>query len=176
MVPLPDTPGTYVLLLNLPQPLTVRVGRLGNFTLDSGVYAYVGSAFGPGGLKARVYRHLRPEKPLHWHIDYLLPHTRVLAVYYVTTTEHLECAWNQSLCTLTGAKVPISGFGASDCHSGCPAHLVRLLPPTISQVKSTLHNATLTAKQMFESRQIHHTRGTPSRIVVMGLFSQIEPG
>jgi len=36
-----------------------------------GYYIYIGSAFGPGGVRARMLRHLRADKPKHWHIDYL---------------------------------------------------------------------------------------------------------
>lgn len=36
----------------------------------------------------------------------------------------MECAWSQALLCIKGAFAPIQGFGASDCHSGCQAHLV----------------------------------------------------
>jgi len=61
-----------VLILRLPCPATVNVGRLGRVRFPAGWYAYVGSAYGPGGLAARISRHLRPSKPSHWHLDYLL--------------------------------------------------------------------------------------------------------
>lgn len=60
-----------MLLLRLPRPATIGVGRLGSFQLAAGWYAYIGSAHGPGGLVARTSRHLRSPKPLRWHVDYL---------------------------------------------------------------------------------------------------------
>ena len=119
-------PGTYVLILSLAVPLALTVGRLGTFTLAPGRYAYVGSAHGPGGLRARVNRHLRQEKRLHWHIDYLTAALPIQHVYAVASAQKLECAWVRRLLALPGASVPIPGFGSSDCHEGCPAHLVRL--------------------------------------------------
>jgi len=65
-------PGTYALILHLSKKLErIEIGKLGRFAFDAGFYVYVGSAFGPGGLKARLQRHLRTDKPLHWHIDLL---------------------------------------------------------------------------------------------------------
>ena len=125
---LPASPGTYVLLLTANAPVVLNMPRFGKLTLAAGRYAYVGSAHGPGGLKARVDRHLRAEKPLHWHIDYLtaaLPVMHVITVV-VTNGARLECTWVKRLLALNGASAPAPGFGSSDCRNGCPAHLVRL--------------------------------------------------
>lgn len=46
--------GTYILILSSPARSTIDVGRLGRMTLAHGYYLYVGSAFGPGGLRARI--------------------------------------------------------------------------------------------------------------------------
>ena len=67
--------GAYILLTHLAQGEEIEVGRLGTFLFCRGEYAYVGSAM--GGLDARVARHLRAEKKLHWHIDYLLERASV---------------------------------------------------------------------------------------------------
>lgn len=132
MIPdLPNRPGSYALFLDLPQPMYLEVGRLGGHFFPAGVYAYLGSALGPGGLRGRIGRHLRGGKP-HWHVDWLRPVTQPLAVATLsldggsTRAPRLECAWSRALAALPGATVPVSRFGASDCHSGCPAHLVWL--------------------------------------------------
>ena len=52
-------PGTYALGLRLDAHSTCRIGALGEYTLQPGNYIYVGSAWGPGGLAARLSRHLR---------------------------------------------------------------------------------------------------------------------
>lgn len=48
--------GTYVLQIVVDERITITVGALGSIAFDPGSYAYVGSAFGPGGL-VRVERH-----------------------------------------------------------------------------------------------------------------------
>jgi len=74
---LSDEPGTYILILKSAVTRRVRVGRLGNLQLCPGYYVYIGSAFGPGGLRARIDHHQRLAKRPHWHIDYLRRHTRL---------------------------------------------------------------------------------------------------
>ena len=122
----PSSPGTYALVLHLSRPITPEIGSLGKHHLPAASYVYTGSAFGPGGLRARIERHLRIDKPRHWHIDFLRPRARVIAVYYSVTPTHFECAWSQALIALPSASIPIPRFGASDCKAGCPAHLVAL--------------------------------------------------
>ncbi len=64
--------GLYVLLFELVEEYRGPLGRRGLVDLPAGVYAYVGSAWGPGGLAARLRRHLcRGARRLWWHIDYL---------------------------------------------------------------------------------------------------------
>ena len=50
-------PGTYVLVLRCSSNRTIRVGCLGSIRLRPGYYLYVGSGFGPGGLRARIDHH-----------------------------------------------------------------------------------------------------------------------
>ena len=50
----------------------IDIGSLGRFDILPGFYAYVGSAFGAGGLRARIGHHLESTAWPHWHIDYLL--------------------------------------------------------------------------------------------------------
>jgi Uri superfamily endonuclease len=93
-------------------------------TFPAGWYAYAGSAHGPGGIAARVRRHLRAAKRLHWHIDYLRAVANPVEVWYATDPERWECRWAEALSTLPGVSTPASGFGASDCC--CVTHLFRL--------------------------------------------------
>ncbi len=121
---LPAQPGTYALLFRVERPITLRAGRLGAVTLAAGHYVYLGSARGPGGLRARVGRHLRTAKKPHWHVDALTAAAPIVAVWFQTGTERLECAWAEALRLLPGATIPARGFGASDC--GCESHLLGL--------------------------------------------------
>lgn len=95
-------------------------------TLLPGRYVYVGSAHGPGGLRARLGRHLRGDGRPHWHIDVLRAAARVEGYAYWTRDGVTECALAQALASLPGASIPLPHFGASDCRTGCPAHLVAL--------------------------------------------------
>ena len=113
------------------------MGALGAMTVRSGVYVYVGSAFGPGGLRARVGRHARGDGALHWHVDYLRAATALEAVWYTHDPERRECTWAAVFRALPGASVPVDGFGASDCT--CPAHLVRFeAAPSVSTFRTRL--------------------------------------
>lgn len=126
---IPVQPGVYLLLLHVARPLALEPGRLGRFVLESGWYGYVGSAWGPGGLAARVGRHLRPvgAKRLRWHIDWLTAQAPVVQVAWSVETPRRECAWAQALRAVAAA-IAIPGFGASDC--ACATHLLRLGEPT----------------------------------------------
>ena len=68
----PDDKGTCVLIASVPQMKRVAVGPLGEFDIVPGFYAYVGSAFGTGGLCARLGHHVESAAAPHWHVAYLL--------------------------------------------------------------------------------------------------------
>ncbi len=108
--------------------LELPIGRLGCFNLAAGYYLYVGSAFGAGGLAARLARHRQPHKRRpHWHIDYLRAVSRLYAIWSVVDPTRYECLWCRRLAAAPGLSMPMPGFGASD--TGCPAHLFYLPTP-----------------------------------------------
>ncbi len=119
---LPTDKGTYILLLRLALPAALTVGKLGAFVFSDGWYAYVGSAFGAGGLRGRLKHHLSPVARPHWHIDYLRAATPVREVWYIASETSYEHRWAATLLTLPNAALPALRFGASDCT--CAAHLV----------------------------------------------------
>ena len=114
-------PGTYALVLSSSVPALIRVGRFGSLRLQPGVYVYIGSAHGPGGLRARLAHHLGPSSRPHWHIDYLRAHANPEEVWYCYDARPWEHQWARCLGTLPGASIPMAGFGASDC--ACESHL-----------------------------------------------------
>lgn len=118
----PADKGTYVLLLRLTTPARLTIGKRGAFDLAAGWYAYVGSAFGSGGLRGRLKHHLKPITKPHWHIDYLRAAAPVQAVWHIASETVYEHAWAKALRTLPDAAVPVPRFGASDCK--CGTHLV----------------------------------------------------
>jgi Uri superfamily endonuclease len=124
-------PGSYLLILQLPNQAMVSVGQLGERTFPAGRYVYAGSALGPGGVAGRLKRHLRPDKRTHWHIDYLTEIAPVMSVAEWYGPERRECLWSQYLQRLPGVAAPVPGFGSTDCRAGCLAHLW-LLPPDLS--------------------------------------------
>jgi Uri superfamily endonuclease len=109
--------GIYALIIDLTQDATITVGALGETHFKEGTYVYVGSA--QANLEQRVKRHLRKEKRLHWHIDYLLsnPHAKITNVLYLQGDKSAECKTAQQV-RMQGE--PVQGFGCSDCH--CASH------------------------------------------------------
>ena len=128
--------GSYILLIELATEKNILIGKLGYLFFPKAFYAYVGSAM--DGLEARLARHLRKEKKLHWHIDYLLKEVAIADI--------ILCFGEPfAFCHSEGAKRPknlaqgklrmecflaqalakefqsIPGFGSSDCK--CQSHL-----------------------------------------------------
>lgn len=113
-----DGKGTYIIILYMDKGKSIQIGALGNYKFKRGYYAYVGSAFGPGGLKSRVKHHIEFKKRYHWHIDYLNP-----VIKEVWVSDHgarFEHDWATALGETASNK--ILGFGCSDC--SCESHLL----------------------------------------------------
>lgn len=113
---IPSVAGAYVLVIDLAEPVRVAVGAHA-WRLGPGRYLYCGSAHGPGGLHARVARHMRRGKPVRWHVDQLTERGGVRGAW-IFPRRH-ECALAARLSHL---PVPIPGFGSSDCRR-CASHL-----------------------------------------------------
>ena len=118
-----NLPGTYALIMTCDSHQPVEIGKLGRLNIKPGCYVYIGSAFGPGGLKARIAHHAKVSRRPHWHIDYLRPFIELKGVCYSDESERQEHRWAGALQRFGGATIPMVGFGASDC--SCPAHLFR---------------------------------------------------
>src|SRR5690242_9815575 len=99
--------GTYALVMPLSKTSVIKLGQVGVIQFQSGWYVYVGSAFGPGGLKARTDRHKRTDKQKHWHIDYLRDIQPIAEIWFsYTRGNNAEHAWAQLLSGTVGANVP----------------------------------------------------------------------
>jgi len=122
---IPDTRGTYAVILWLPGDTEVEVGRLGRHQFPSGWYVYIGSAFGPGGLRARIQHHLRPARRPHWHLDFLKQHATISAVWHCSEDVGREHSWAEAMSRMRGASLPVTNFGSSDCR--CRTHLFRFV-------------------------------------------------
>lgn len=114
-----------MLVLRLDRWMTLDIPTLPATEIGPGRYAYVGSARGPGGIRARVRRHLRRHGKRHWHVDRLTAVAAVEAVHTFPGAE--ECDVVAALRAGIGCGVPAAGFGSSDCRR-CQAHLLALPP------------------------------------------------
>jgi len=113
-------PGTYALILRSFSNAKTAIGRWGRLEIVPGFYIYVGSAFGPGGVRARVLRHCRLTKNHHWHIDYLRDFLCPVEAWFSHDSMRLEHQWAQVLGDMSGVS-SFRGFGCSDCK--CFSHL-----------------------------------------------------
>ena len=119
--------GAYLLVFDLDRPLRLDAASLGRAVLAPGRYLYCGSAYGPGGLAARVGRHLRAGKVPRWHVDRLSEAGRVVAV---------GLSIGGSECGLLARlnRLPVAGFGSTDCRR-CPAHLLLVPEGRMSDIR-----------------------------------------
>ena len=115
--------GAYLLIIKVPGQTRFAAGSLGQILLMPGWYVYAGS--GRKNLSARIARHQRRRKKLHWHIDYLLACVRPADVtgLPIRSRHDLECALAREVAILAEEAVP--GFGCSDC--ACRSHLFRFV-------------------------------------------------
>lgn len=108
--------GSYILIIENTEDREIGVGKLGIINFRQGFYAYVGSAM--GGIEARIKRHLRDDKKLFWHIDYLLSEMVVVGVIFAELMERYECRLAKRL---SSSFDNVASFGSSDCR--CRSHL-----------------------------------------------------
>ncbi len=120
---IPAAGGAYVIRVRLRKAVAFQSGRLAGQRLARGLYLYCGSAYGPGGLAARVGRHLRRGKAVRWHIDHLTETGEITGVLLMPGGR--ECDLVKRIAADPGSEFPIPGFGSSDCRR-CAAHLVHL--------------------------------------------------
>lgn len=138
MISIPSDKGTYALFLQLSRSKTIPIGKLGRFNFPRGVYIYVGSALGSGGLRSRLIRHLHGSASDHWHIDYLRKNAEARGFLYLINHRNFECKWVQALTELSSAYIPVPGFGSGDCQC-CRAHLIAFSDSDVSKFLTSTH-------------------------------------
>jgi sugar fermentation stimulation protein A len=109
--------GVYIAVFFMRRSSTIQVGRLGRFHFHRGIYFYTGSA--QRNLSARLERHGRNKKSLHWHIDYLSVNAEMIGAITIQGQRKHECEVAAELGKMFEGAV--HGFGASDCR--CTGHL-----------------------------------------------------
>jgi len=129
---LPAMKGAYALIVKLEHevpldrprtaPGALSPGPLSPGPLSPGWYVYAGSARGPGGIPARLTRHFRVDKPVHWHIDQLTSLSGVKIWASPAAGQH-ECDLVTKLIRSGLFDIACPGFGSSDCRK-CEGHLL----------------------------------------------------
>jgi Uri superfamily endonuclease len=114
----PSVAGAYVLLIAITDPFEVTWPSKRGTIIEAGRYLYCGSAKGPGGIRARLSRHMRRGKSIRWHVDRLTEVGTVAGAWVFPDGD--ECALVGSLSHL---PVPVDGFGSTDC-TRCRSHLL----------------------------------------------------
>ena len=109
-------PGVYGVVFEIDRQVSVATGKLGQLVYPAGGYLYIGSAM--GGISGRVRRYLDTPKRTFWHIDYLLPRGRAVAIVAGESDRRVEC----DLARDIGRQFTVvKRFGSSDCQ--CAGHL-----------------------------------------------------
>ena len=108
--------GVYILCINLEKEKRIKIGSLGKFNFEKGMYFYVGR--GKRNIQKRIKRHLRKKKKMRWHIDYFLKYGKIEFIILIDTEPEKEC---EIAKTLSKRFLPILKFGCSDCK--CKSHL-----------------------------------------------------
>ncbi len=128
---IPQEKGTYLLLVQVEDNPIIHATKK-KWMFEKGIYAYTGSARNTGGLRARIGRHLKQDKKMYWHIDYLLAnsHVEIIGTIFTTSKKNLECKVVKTLIK-EGTGTPYAKrFGSSDCKKGCPSHIIKLSTDT----------------------------------------------
>lgn len=116
--------GIYIFELFLTNPTNIEHPKFYKNSLEIGYYYYVGSA--QRNLQQRVMRHLKIDKKIHWHIDYLTTDRKFLKknVYLIPgALKNEECKIVDKMYVSLQLRHPIINFGNSDCRN-CKSHLL----------------------------------------------------
>jgi Uri superfamily endonuclease len=117
---LPRIKGTYAVLFWCEVGGAVKLGCAGMHTRPPGWHVYIGSAFGGGGVGARVSRHLRKDAKVKWQIDMMKPFLTPHEIWYTLDSKKRECIWAHAMLEMPRVSY-LPRVGATDCD--CRAHL-----------------------------------------------------
>jgi len=119
-----DNSGIYILELFAKNNLTFNHKKFGHIKLPNGYFYYIGSA--QKNLEQRIKRHVKKEKKLHWHIDYLTckRSTKLKSIFIIKNRKkEYECKLVNEMQKIFYLKSLIKNFGNSDC-TNCDSHLL----------------------------------------------------
>lgn len=116
--------GIYLLEISASSNFYVGIKKYTGIVFEKGFYYYSGSA--QKNFNSRLTRHLKREKNIHWHIDYLTtsPNCKINTLYiFEGGSKTLECELVASLQSNFPKVHLIKGFGNGDCDR-CVSHLL----------------------------------------------------
>jgi sugar fermentation stimulation protein A len=111
--------GAYVLVIELKSKKSITVGSLGRIEFKKGFYCYVGSAIGNATIENRCKRHLKKNKKMKWHVDYLRKKAKIIGIFAIPSKKKIECEIAKEISKKADNFIP--RFGSSDCN--CKSHL-----------------------------------------------------
>jgi Uri superfamily endonuclease len=119
--------GTCALVFSLAEDtLFDRVGQFREVRLPRGHYICVGSAFGKGGVRGWVARHLLVPDRRREHLDYVRRSLTPLEVWFTYGPTNLACDWVRVLRYELGGDVRVYGFGVTR-GDPCSAHFLHFV-------------------------------------------------
>ncbi len=118
---------------------------MGEVSFKEGDYIYIGSA--KGCLETRLQRHLRKEKRIFWHIDYLLENKKAKILQIWTIDKKMECQTAEVFCQVPTTEIIKKGFGSLDCK--CETHLFHI--KNKEKMKKVLKEKGFSKRMEFES-------------------------
>jgi len=116
--------GVYLLEIHIKKTIQINANRFIGFHFPKGFYYYSGSA--QKNLSHRLERHLRKEKVIHWHIDYLTtnPACKIKTIFIANeASKNLECDFVKLLLCDFKLTIAADKFGNGDCKA-CNSHLL----------------------------------------------------
>ncbi|MBX3007898.1 MAG: GIY-YIG nuclease family protein [Melioribacteraceae bacterium] len=116
--------GIYLLEINALSNFNVDIKKFDGIIFEKGYYYYSGSA--QKNFNSRITRHLRNEKNIYWHIDYLTTskYCEVKTLFLFENGEKsLECELVRTMQANFPEIMLIKGFGNGDCDK-CESHLL----------------------------------------------------
>jgi sugar fermentation stimulation protein A len=119
-----ENSGVYLLEIFASHPFTLKNKIFSHLIFEPGYYYYSGSA--QKNLSQRINRHLKKEKTIYWHIDYLttIPTNEIKSIFILKdVAKNFECNFIFILLNEFNLKIAVNNFGNGDCHS-CKSHLL----------------------------------------------------
>jgi len=112
---LPRTGGGYAIIIRIEKNIKIELFKK-NIDVKPGFYVYIGSACGPGGLRARILRHLKRTKKIRWHIDKITSNinAKVIIIIYSDKVQGNSFERKVSSCLFRKGLDYIEKFGSTD--------------------------------------------------------------